>query len=54
MSYKGAIRKETTYEEAVVNIKDAIQLHIEDRIDAGEEIPQPETVSLTLMDVAVN
>ncbi|MEK7712395.1 MAG: type II toxin-antitoxin system HicB family antitoxin [Nitrospirota bacterium] len=42
-----------TYEEVLENIKDAIRLHIEDRIESGEEIPQPESVSLTLMDVAV-
>ena len=51
---QGCYTQGATYEEAVINIKDAIQLHIEDRIDAGEEITQPETVSLTLMDVAVN
>jgi predicted RNase H-like HicB family nuclease len=35
------------------NIKDAIRLHIEDRIESGEDIPQAESVSLTLMEVAV-
>ncbi len=35
------------------NIKDAIHLHIEDRIESGEEIQQTESVSLTLMEVAV-
>jgi predicted RNase H-like HicB family nuclease len=33
--------------------KDAIRLPIEDRVENGEEIPQPESVSLTLMEVAV-
>jgi predicted RNase H-like HicB family nuclease len=42
-----------TYEEAMENIKDAISLHVEDRIESGEEIPQPQSVSLTLMDLAV-
>ena len=51
---QGCYTQGATYEEAVKNIKDAIQLHVEDRIDAGEEIPQPQTISLTLMDVAVN
>jgi len=51
---QGCYTQGDTYEDAVRNIKDAITLHVEDRIDAGEEIPQPETVSLTLMDVAVN
>lgn len=51
---QGCYTQGATYEEAVENIKDAIQLHVEDRIDAGEEIPQPQAISLTLMDVAVN
>lgn len=42
-----------TYEEVLENVKDAIRLHIEDRIDSGEDIPQSESVSLTLMEVAV-
>jgi len=28
-------------------------LHLSDRVEAGEEIPQPETVSLTSLEVAV-
>jgi len=42
-----------TYEEVMENIKDAIRLHIEDRIESGEDIPQAESVSLTLMEVAI-
>ena len=41
-----------TYEEAVTNIKDAIRLHIEDRLADGEEIPVV-SVSLSTVDVAV-
>ena len=41
------------YEEVLMNMKDAIRLHIEDRVSAGEEIPQPESVSLTALEVAV-
>jgi predicted RNase H-like HicB family nuclease len=33
------------------NIKDAIKLHVEDRIESGEDIQQSESVSLTLMEV---
>jgi predicted RNase H-like HicB family nuclease len=51
---QGCYTQGDTYEDAVRNINDAITFHVEDRIDAGEEIPQPQTVSLTLMDVAVN
>ena len=41
-----------TYEEAVENIKDAIRLHIEDRLSDGEEIPEV-SVSLSTVEVAV-
>lgn len=50
---QGCYTQGETYEEVIENIKDAISLHVEDRIESGEEIPQPENVSLTLMDLAV-
>jgi len=50
---QGCYTQGKTYEEVIENIKDAISLHVEDRIESGEEIPQPQAVSLTLMDLAV-
>lgn len=50
---QGCYTQGDTYEEVLENIKDAIHLHIEDRIESGEDIPQSESVSLTLMEVAV-
>lgn len=50
---QGCYTQGDTYEEVSENIKDAIRLHIEDRIENGEDIPQFESVSLTLMEVAV-
>ncbi len=50
---QGCYTQGDTYEEVLQNIKDAIRLHIEDRIGSGEDIPQSESVSLTLMEVAV-
>ncbi len=50
---QGCYTQGDTYEEVTENIKDAIRLHIEDRIESGEDIPQSESVSLTLMEVAV-
>ena len=35
---QGCYSQGGTYEEALANIQDAIRLHIEDRISAGEEI----------------
>lgn len=50
---QGCYTQGNTYEEVLANIKDAIRLHIEDRLEGGEEIPQAESVSLTMMEVAV-
>lgn len=50
---QGCYTQGDTYEEVVGHIRDAIRLHIEDRIENGEKIPQAESVSLTLMEVAV-
>ena len=50
---QGCYTQGETYEDALENIKDAIRLHVEDRLEAGETIPQPESVSLTSLEVAV-
>ncbi len=50
---QGCYTQGDTYEETLENIRDAIVLHVEDRLDSGEEVPQPESVSLTSMEVAV-
>ena len=42
-----------TYEEAIENIRDAIHLHLEDRVASGEEIHQPESVSLTSVELVI-
>ena len=50
---QGCYAQGDTYEEALENIKDAIRLHVEDRIESGEDIPQAESISLTLLEIAV-
>jgi predicted RNase H-like HicB family nuclease len=50
---QGCYAQGETYDEALENIRDAIRLHVEDRLEAGEDIPQPESISLTTLDVAV-
>jgi predicted RNase H-like HicB family nuclease len=50
---QGCYSQGETYEEAVKNIKDAIRLHIEDRLASGEEIPEHTTVSLSTVEIAV-
>jgi predicted RNase H-like HicB family nuclease len=50
---QGCYSQGATYEEAIANIKDAIQLHLEDRVARGEEIPHQVSLSLSTVEVAV-
>jgi len=50
---QGCYSQGDTYEEAVENIRDAIKLHLEDRLAEGEEIPQSEITSIANIEVAV-
>ncbi|MBM3745470.1 MAG: type II toxin-antitoxin system HicB family antitoxin [Acidobacteria bacterium] len=49
---QGCYTQGSTYEEALANIRDAVQLHVTDRLACGEDVPQPESVSLTSVEVA--
>ena len=50
---QGCYSQGDAYEEAIENIRDAIVLHVEDRLESGEEVPQSESVSLTSLEVAI-
>ncbi|MBI5815600.1 MAG: type II toxin-antitoxin system HicB family antitoxin [Nitrospinae bacterium] len=50
---QGCYTQGDTYEEVLGSIKDAIRLHVEDRKAEGEDIPQPESVSLTSLELAL-
>lgn len=50
---QGCYTQGETYEETLKNVKDAMKLHIEDRLATGEMIKQPEMTSLTEVEVAV-
>jgi predicted RNase H-like HicB family nuclease len=50
---QGCYSQGDTYEEAVENIKDAIRLHIQDRLADGEEMPEHVSVSLSTVEVPV-
>ncbi len=50
---QGCYTQGDTYEEVIEQIKDAMQLHAEDRLEAGEDLPHDEMVSLTSMEIAV-
>jgi len=50
---QGCFAQGNTYEEIIENMKDAIKLHIEDRLEDGENIPHPDYISLASVEVAV-
>ena len=50
---QGCYAQGSTYEEAIDSLRDAIRLHVEDRLANQEPIPQAESVSLTSLEVAV-
>lgn len=52
-SLQGCYSQGETYEEAVENIKDAIRLHLQDRLADGEGLPEPVSISLSAVEVAV-
>ncbi|MGA1847786.1 MAG: type II toxin-antitoxin system HicB family antitoxin [Thermoplasmatota archaeon] len=49
----GCYTQGETYEEVMENIRDAIQLHIQDRLSLGEEIETYDHISLTSLEVTV-
>jgi predicted RNase H-like HicB family nuclease len=50
---QGCYTQGDTYEEVLENIKDAIKLHIKDRLEEGEEIPRVEMINLAAVEVTV-
>ncbi len=50
---QGCYTQGDNYEEVMENVKDAIRLHVEDRLSSGEDIPQAESVSLTSLEIVV-
>jgi predicted RNase H-like HicB family nuclease len=52
-SLQGCYSQGETYEEAIANIKDAIRLHVEDRLADGEEVSQQTSVGLSTIEIPV-
>jgi len=50
---QGCYSQGETYEEALKNIKDAIRLHVEDRLSGKEKLPERDAVSLSTVEIAV-
>ncbi len=50
---QGCYTQGQTFEEVMENIKDAIRLHVEDRLANNESVPTSEVVSLSTLEVMV-
>ncbi len=50
---QGCYTQGDTFEEVIENIKDAIKLHVEDRLANNEPVTISEVVSLSSVEVAV-
>lgn len=50
---QGCFTDGETLEEAVKNIQQVIELHVEDRLACGEEIPGSDVVSIMTMEVEI-
>jgi predicted RNase H-like HicB family nuclease len=49
---QGCYSQGRTYEEALANLREAVGVHVEDRLALGEDIPQVEAISLITVEVA--
>lgn len=52
-SLQGCYTQGETYEEARENIRDAIKLHIKERLSEHEELPSSDSFSLSSIEVTV-
>ena len=50
---QGCYSQGDTYEDPATNIKDAIRLHVEDRLAVDEDLPEQVSVSLSTVEVVV-
>ena len=50
---QGCYTQGDTYEEAMNNLRDAMRLHIEDRIAEKEPVPTSELINVTSIEVTV-
>lgn len=50
---QGCYSQGNTYEETLANIKDAVNLHLQDKIAENEEIPMSKSVSLSTVHITL-
>ena len=48
---QGCYTQGGTYEETVASLREAIVLHVEDRLACGEDIPEAESISLVTVEL---
>lgn len=48
---QGCYAQGRTYEQALNNLREAVSLHVEDRLACGEDIPRVEAISLITVEV---
>ena len=48
---QGCYSQGDSYEEVVINIKDAIKLHLQDKLEEKEELPNLKSVSLSTVQI---
>ena len=51
---QGCYTQGETYEEVINNIKDAIKLHVIDRLEEGEKIRSSELINMTTVEININ
>ena len=49
---QGCYAQGDTYEETLLNIEDAIRLHLEDIIKSGQKLPKLHQISLTTVEIS--
>lgn len=50
---QGCSTQGDTYDEALSNMRDAIKLHVGDRLEAGEEVSVTESVHLASLEIVI-
>ena len=50
---QGCYSQGDTYEEVLANIKDAITLHLQDKLEEKEELPNTKSISLSTVHITL-
>ena len=50
---QGCYSQGDTYEEVIINIKDAITLHLQDKLEEKEELPKAKSISLSTIHITL-